>query len=72
MNERLYAYASAIKSEVKSVIEDQKSILFELLSYHFGWTNPETIEEGPTPIPHFESLLCMRLSRIQGNDDHDT
>ena len=72
MNERLYAYASAIKSEVKSVIEDQKSILFELLSYHFGWTNPETIEEGPTPIPHFESLLCMHLSRIQGNDDNDT
>ena len=55
MNQRLYAYASAIKSEVKSVIEDQKSILFELLSYHFGWTNPETIEEEPTPIPHFES-----------------
>lgn len=67
MNTNLINYSQALESHLREMIESQQSLLFDLLSYHFGWD--KTSESHNSPIPHFESLLCMHLSKMFGSDD---
>ena len=68
MNNTLEQHCSKLESHLKDMISNQGSILFELLAHHFGWNNQRSVEETDSPIPHFESLLCMHLSDVLGND----
>ena len=61
-------YRSALEEELKAVFSSREGILYDVLRYHFGWTDERgTPEDNPTPC-HFPSLLALACCEAVSGD----
>ncbi|HCG90323.1 MAG TPA: hypothetical protein DEZ08_00585 [Dehalococcoidia bacterium] len=62
-------YGKSVEQHLRDNLKEKTGLLFDLISYHFGWSNLSGDEDTYSPIPNLDSILCLVVSKLLCGSD---